>query len=82
MTLLLRQGVRWTTAAACKGRPDLFFESLGEIYPQKMRRESEAKAVCRTCPVRQPCLAEGMNEDYGIWGGYTETERKRLRRVR
>jgi WhiB family redox-sensing transcriptional regulator len=80
--LTLTRGVRWTTAAACRGRPDLFYEPLGEIYPHKRRREADAKEVCRSCPVRKACLEEGMNEEYGIWGGTTEAERKTLRKRR
>ncbi|MDV7268824.1 WhiB family transcriptional regulator, partial [Rhodococcus oxybenzonivorans] len=46
------------------------------------RRVRAAKQVCRRCPVRDRCLeyALGSYERHGIWGGYTEDERKKLRR--
>lgn len=45
-----------------------------------MARESRAKEICRTCPVKQPCLDYAVNirEPHGIWGGLNEAERKTL----
>lgn len=42
-----------------------------------------AKAVCRTCPVREACLLGSVevNEQHGIFGGAGEAERRVLRRV-
>ncbi len=39
-----------------------------------------AKALCRACPVRPECAAQSLStrEPYGVWGGFTETERLRL----
>ena len=42
-------------------------------------RAIRAKTVCASCPVRGECLAEHMDEEYGIFGGYTEHERARIR---
>jgi WhiB family redox-sensing transcriptional regulator len=41
-----------------------------------------AKAVCARCPVRMACLrfAIETNQEYGVWGGTTEEERRPLRR--
>lgn len=38
-----------------------------------------AKAICRACPERLPCLdfALATNETHGIWGGMTVKERRR-----
>lgn len=38
-----------------------------------------AKAVCQVCPVVGECRAYALQirEPYGIWGGLTETERRR-----
>lgn len=43
----------------------------------------EAKAVCMTCPVREECLSFAIttNQEYGIWGGTSEEERRVLRRA-
>jgi len=44
----------------------------------RMRREAEAKALCRECPAilscRQYALEQG--EVYGVWGGLGEQERR------
>jgi WhiB family transcriptional regulator, redox-sensing transcriptional regulator len=70
----------WMSEAACQGvDPDLFFPERGENTDN-----SEAKAVCRKCPVREDCLEHALvnHEHYGIWGGTSERERKRIRRIR
>lgn len=40
--------------------------------------------ICKNCPVSVECLEYAMAHDerYGIWGGYTERERRRLKRIR
>ena len=45
-----------------------------------MRREAAAKVVCSGCPVRPECAAHALStrEPYGVWGGFTESERLRL----
>ena len=37
----------------------------------------QAKAVCRTCPVRETCLKEALSipDTVGIWGGLDQYER-------
>ena len=68
----------WRSRAACRGLdPDIF-------YPPSDDDAWEAKAVCDTCPVRQPCLehALALRESEGVWGGATERERRRLLRQR
>lgn len=51
-----------------------------ERKDEKQGREVRAKEICRTCPVRQPCLdyAVAIREPHGIWGGLNENERKVL----
>jgi len=39
-----------------------------------------AKEICMRCPVIAKCLLVGMQEDFGIWGGATPEQRKRLKR--
>lgn len=45
-----------------------------------------AKAVCATCPiaVRYACLLHALdhNEEHGIWGGTSASEREKMRRKR
>ena len=43
-------------------------------------RQREARAFCRTCPVRTECLAHALDNRirFGVWGGMTERERRAL----
>lgn len=69
--------VDWRDRAACKDGvdPDTFF-------PEKGDSTREAKRICRTCPVRAECLEYALERDerFGIWGGWSEQERRRLKR--
>lgn len=58
--------------------PDTWFPT-GDSGPALMQAE-EAKAVCRQCPIRDACLdyALRMGIDFGVWGGFTETERRAI----
>lgn len=71
----------WHEVARCKEMdPDLFFP-VGTTGPALLQIEA-AKAVCRTCTVQRECLqyAVESNQEYGIWGGTTEEERRFMRR--
>lgn len=73
----------WMLAAACRGRPDLFFApDDSESRSERRRREAAAKSVCGSCAVRLDCLEDALSSDerFGIWGGLTERERRSLRR--
>lgn len=68
----------WQRLANCLGvDPDLFF-------PERGASTREAKEVCRGCVVRSDCLdyALAHGEKFGIWGGMSERERRRVRRAR
>lgn len=65
----------WTARGACAGMdPDSFFVQGTEQH--------EIKVACRMCPVRTECLADALDNriDFGVWGGMTERERRRLLR--
>lgn len=65
----------WRRAAACQGiDPGLFFPSRGESV-------AEAKEVCAGCVVTTECARYALDsgQRFGIWGGLTERERRRLR---
>ena len=71
---LLGEEQPWVGRAACRGAdPALFF-------PGPDDDPSEALELCGRCPVRQDCLEYALEarERYGIWGGMTERERRRL----
>jgi WhiB family redox-sensing transcriptional regulator len=76
---LINQGPRaWQARANCMGvDPELFF-------PERGSSTREAKEVCRGCVVRVECLefAIANSEKFGIWGGMSERERRRVRRAR
>ena len=68
----------WQDYANCLGvDPDLFF-------PERGASTREAKVVCRGCVVREECLEYAIthSEKFGIWGGLSERERRRIRRER
>jgi WhiB family transcriptional regulator, redox-sensing transcriptional regulator len=64
----------WQDRALCpQTDPEAFF-------PEKGGSTKEGKRVCHDCPVRHECLftALAANERFGIWGGLSERERRRL----
>jgi WhiB family redox-sensing transcriptional regulator len=66
----------WTKQALCaEVDPVIFFPEIGDNV-------SNAKRICKACDVRLQCLDYSLqnNERYGIWGGLTEHDRRRLRR--
>jgi WhiB family redox-sensing transcriptional regulator len=68
----------WMELGNCQGLdPDLFFPARGAST-------AEAKAVCGQCVVQEQCLEYALThrERFGIWGGLSERERRRLRRAR
>ena len=66
----------WHESALCaETDPEAFF-------PEKGGSTREAKKICTGCEVRAECLefALANDERFGIWGGLSERERRRLRR--
>jgi WhiB family transcriptional regulator, redox-sensing transcriptional regulator len=66
----------WQENALCaQTDPEAFF-------PEKGGSTREAKRICSGCDVRAECLdyALAHDERFGIWGGLSERERRRLRR--
>lgn len=67
----------WMQDALCAqmGDPELFF-------PSKGGSTREAKAICRMCTVQAECLTLALTtgEGFGIWGGASERERRKLSR--
>jgi WhiB family redox-sensing transcriptional regulator len=66
----------WQERALCaQTDPEAFF-------PEKGGSTREAKRICSGCEVRAECLdyALAQDERFGIWGGLSERERRRLRR--
>jgi WhiB family redox-sensing transcriptional regulator len=66
----------WQERALCaQTDPEAFF-------PEKGGSTREAKKVCRACEVRAECLEYALQHDerFGIWGGLSERERRKLKR--
>ena len=67
----------WQEQALCaQTDPEAFF-------PEKGGSTREAKRICIGCEVKGECLeyALGQDERFGIWGGLSERERRRLKRA-
>ena len=67
---------QWQDRALCaQTDPEAFF-------PEKGGSTREAKRICMGCEVRNKCLdyALANDERFGIWGGLSERERRRLKR--
>lgn len=44
-----------------------------------------AKSICARCPVKPECLVYGMSGEHGawgVWGGTTPNERRKIRRLK
>ena len=66
----------WQERALCaQTDPEAFF-------PEKGGSTREAKRVCLTCDVRSECLEYALEHDerFGIWGGLSERERRKLKK--
>lgn len=66
----------WRSQANCRGKTKLFYPKVGGT-----RQAQAAQAICRGCAVREQCLDYALEnrEMFGVWGGLTEPERRRLR---
>lgn len=67
----------WVTQALCAEiDPELFFPS----HQEKWQNVQIARDICNRCPVRKPCLLEGMQNEFGIWGGWSADHRQQLKK--
>jgi WhiB family transcriptional regulator, redox-sensing transcriptional regulator len=67
----------WQSDALCaQTDPEAFF-------PEKGGSTRDAKRICDSCEVRQQCLDYALENDerFGIWGGLSERERRKLRKL-
>ena len=64
----------WQDRAACFGiEPNVFF-------PVSEEEAGPALTYCGICKIREECLAWALKngERYGVWGGTTEQQRRRI----
>lgn len=66
--------VDWQRDAACAGTDAEIF------FPDKGESTKDGKRICGRCIVRADCLefALDLRERFGVWGGLSERERRRL----
>lgn len=71
----------WRMEAACTSVATQAFFPSGQTGTA-LEQAARAKLVCAACPVRMNCLefAVTTNQEYGIWGGADEDERRSIRR--
>lgn len=68
--------VAWSVYATCsQADPEAWF-------PDKGGSTRDAKKICFECPVRRQCLEYALANDerFGVWGGLSERERRKLRK--
>lgn len=84
-----------STIGRAVGKENMKLEELAEVgnclgvnsemfFPERGASTKEAKAVCAGCIVQTECLefALANGEKFGIWGGVSERERRRIRKQR
>lgn len=76
--MLVPDRPHWHADAKCHGMTQI-------MYPtREAKTAEEARAICQTCPVQEPCLEYALStgEKFGIFGGLSEKQRRRIRRQR
>lgn len=69
-----KTGNLWMKRAACRHKTDLMFPK----EHKDITYIAEARALCRTCPVKTPCLAYALQyptaDIHGVWAGLTSRQ--------
>jgi len=69
----------------CATDPELFMSEIN--FPSKSREARdivvEAKKICATCPYKRECGIYALDspDERGVWGGFSEQERKMFRQT-
>lgn len=75
-SLRFEEGMEWAQDGLClDADPEAFF-------PEKGGSTKQAKKICSMCDVRDECLEYAIDNDerFGIWGGLSERERRKVKR--
>ena len=67
----------WHKLAVCLELGNHVFFGKRDKTPMSAPEIRNAKLLCGQCPVRGECLSVGLDQEWGIWGGYTRPERER-----
>lgn len=69
-----KMGNPWMERAACKGKTNLMFPK----EHKDITYIADARAICRECTVRTPCLAYALQfptaDIHGVWAGFTSRQ--------
>lgn len=68
----------------CRDHPEDFFAEEGDRALASSEKWKRAMVSCMACPSRVPCAEYGIahSRDFGIWGGTTPKDRKRILQAR
>jgi WhiB family redox-sensing transcriptional regulator len=75
-----RRTPEWRAVGSCRDSDANLFYPVGRGR-DALEQAEEAKAICRGCPSREPCLAFALatRQELGIWGGTAPEDRRQLR---
>ena len=82
MSSLSAPRLDWRSDALCaKDENTSLFFPVGVTGAAEIQIR-QAKSACQDCPVLKDCLSFAIttNQEYGVWGGTSEEERRVLRR--
>jgi len=72
-------GPAWKADGACR-TPNA--EHLDTFYPEAGTHGGNhlvaPRKLCLQCPVRYECLDYGIDEPFGVWGGHSPSQRRRI----
>lgn len=78
--LLAMRTPLWHYEALCRSVPDA--KHLPTFFPETTTHGGNhlipARKLCLECPVRYQCLEDGLEEPWGVWGGHSPTQRRRI----
>ena len=72
------RGTDWDRAN-CRGlNTEIFYHEEADLRERQLDNRAIRK-ICFTCPIQKECLKAGMEEEFGIWGGFNRRERVYIR---
>ncbi len=77
----LSENYEWQYEGSCNNYdPEIFYLPYNIRMSQKREYISRAKAICAECPVAEQCreFALTTEQEFGIWGGLSEDERRKV----
>lgn len=73
----------WMIDAACAGLdPEIFFQDSIRTRVRVNDTTKHAISICEKCSVKSECLEHFIDEQFGVFGGKTSEERRRIRTKR